>query len=246
MDSARQQIMKWKFKPYLVEGSPVQVNATLAIPFDAKMELLGASGKALPVEPFLQRMQKSRELSDPRTADSIPFHFHATLQRGPRQTGTYDEIWESPEKWRREIRLGAVTMVDSRNGEETSHKLAGANSPSPEMAYLLDLLVAWHFPDRHYEVYEADWGQSAVSFAGIDTVRVARGQVDAQNQPTSGQAYWFDSSGLLRGDYEQPNTTTYSKFLNWNNKQAPRRVEVSAKGKRRWLIFIDKLESFNP
>jgi hypothetical protein len=133
-------------------------------------------------------------------------------------------------------------MMDSRNGEETSHKLTDTNRASPEITYLLELLVAGHFPDRHYEVYEADWGQSAVTFAGVDTVRVARGKVDKDNQPISGQAYWFDSLGLLRGDYEEPTTTTYSEFLTWNNKQIPRRLEVTANGTRKWLVLIDKLE----
>jgi hypothetical protein len=241
-DAARQQILKWKFKPYLVEGAPVQVNATLAIHFDAKMELLGTSGKALPIEPFLQRMKESRDLSDPRSIGSAPFHLHATLQGRAGQHGTYDEIWESPEKWRREIHLGSIAMLDSRSGEETSHKLTGTNRASPEITYVLDLLVAGHFPDRHYEVYEADWGQSAVTFAGVDTVRVARGKVDKDNRPISGLAYWFDSSGLLRGDYEEPTTTTYSGFLSWNNKQVPRRLEVTEKRTRKWLVLIDKLE----
>jgi Gram-negative bacterial TonB protein C-terminal len=241
-DAASQQILKWKFKPYFVEGSPVQVNATLAIHFDAKMELLGTSGKVLPVEPLLERMKKSRQLSDPRSIGSAPFHLHATLQERAGQHGTYDEIWESPENWRREIHLGPITMMDSRNGEETSHKLTDTNRASPEITYLLDLLVAGHFPDRHYEVYEADWGQSAVTSAGVDTVRVARGKVDKDNQPISGQAYWFDFLGLLRGDYEEPTTTTYSEFLTWNNKQVPRRLEVTANGTRKWLVLIDKLE----
>lgn len=246
IDAARQQVLKWKFKPYLVEGSPVQVNATLAIHFDAKMELLGTSGKALPVEPFLERIKKSRDLSDPRTIGSAPFHLHATLQGSAEQHGTYDEIWESPEKWRREIHLGPITMLDSRSGEETSHKLTGTNRTPPEISYLLDLLVAGHFPDRHYEVYEADWGQSAVTFAGVDTVRVARGKVDKDNQPISGQAYWFDSSGLLRGDYEEPTTTTYSEFVSWNNKQVPRRLEITANGTRKWLVLMDVLEPIPP
>jgi hypothetical protein len=240
---AREQILKWKFKPYLVEGVPVQVNTTLAIHFDAKMELLGASGHALPVEPFLQRMKKSRELSDPRTTDSSPFHLHATFQDGAGQPGSYDEIWVSQEKWRREIQFGPTTLQQARNGEQLFHKLSGAGDAPPEMNYVLELLVAGHFPDRHYDVYEADWGQSAVTFAGTDTVRVARGQVDSNNQPISGQAYWFNPSGLLLGDYEQTATTTYSEFLPWNSKQVARRVEVTANGIRGWLIVIDKLES---
>lgn len=245
-DTATQQILKWKFKPYLVEGAPVQVNTTLAVHFEAKMELLGTNGKGLPVIPFLERIKRSRELSDPRTSDGSPFRLRATFQQGPWQTGTYDEIWELPEKWRREIHVGSITMLSARDGERTSQKLSGAKTAPAEMAYLLDLLAAGHFPDRHYEVYEADWGQSAVTFAGVDTVRVARGKVDANNQPISGQAYWFDPSGLLRGDYEEPATTRYSEFQAWNGKQVPRRMEVIANGSRRWLVLIDKLESFQP
>jgi len=245
-DAATQQILKWKFKPYLVEGAPVQVNTTLAVHFDAKMELLGTNGKGLPVIPFLERIKRSRELSDLRTSDGSPFRLHATFQQGPGQTGTYDEIWESLEKWRREIHFGSITMLNARDGERTSQKLSGAKTPPVGMAYLLDLIAAGHFPDRHYVVYEADWGQSAVTFAGVDTVRVARGKVDANNQPISGQAYWFDPSGLLRGDYEEPATTRYSEFQAWNGKQVSRRMEVIANGSRRWLVLIDKIESFQP
>ncbi len=241
-ETARDQIQKWKFKPYLIDGAPVQVNTTLAIHFDARMELLGEGGKALPVEPFLQRIKKSRELSDPRTTDGVPFHLHTTIQGNTGQIGSYDEIWNSEQQWKREIHFGSITLLLTRSGEQTSQELKGASRIPTEISELLDLLVTGHFPDRRYTIYEADWGQSAVTFAGVDTVRVARGKVDASNQPISGQAYWFDSSGFLRGDYEEPFTTTYAEFAPWKNKSVPRRLEVIAGHTRKWLLMIDRLE----
>ncbi len=241
--AAREQIQKWKFEPYLLDGAPVQVNTTLAIRYDAKMELLGETGKSLPVEPFLERMKKSLELSDPRTSDALPFHTQATIEGDSGQTGTYEEFWSSKDQWTREIRLGSVALqLVSHKGEQVSQKISGSNATPKQMTELMDLLVSGHFPDRRYEVYEADWGQSAVTFDGMDTVRVARGQVDVKNQPINGQAYWFDSSGLLRGDYEMPTTTTYADFAPWSNKQVPRRLEVSVSGIRKWLVVINKIE----
>src|SRR5260370_19420816 len=89
---------------------------------------------------------------------------------------------------------------------------------------------------------EGDWGQSAVPLGGMDMVRVARGQVDAENQPITGQAYWFDFAGYLRADFVQPRVTVYSSFVAWNRKQIPRRAEVSENCTPRVLIDIDTIE----
>ena len=234
------QIKNWKFKPYLVEGFPVQVNTNITLHFEAKMELLGANGESYPAEPFLSHIKKSRELSDPRTEGSSPFHLHATFQMAPNQSGTYDETWLSPAKWRREIQLGSVTLLATQNGNEAYHKSKGTDSTSKELDNLIDLMYG-HFP-RLDSFQEGDWGQSAVNLGGMNMVRVARGQVDAENRPITGQAYWFDFAGYLRADFVQPRVTVYSSFVAWNRKQIPRRAEVSENGTRRVLIDIDKIE----
>ena len=239
-DAAVAQIKNWKFKPYLVDGFPVQVNTNITLRFDAKMELLGANGKSYPAEPFLAHIKKSRELSDPRTDGSPPFHLHATFQIAPDPSGTYDETWLSPAKWRREIQLGSLTLLATQNGNEAYHKNKGADSTSKEIDYLIDLMYG-HFP-RLDSFQEGDWGQSAVQLGGMDMVRVARGQVDAENRPITGQAYWFDSAGFLRADFVQPRVTVYSNFAAWNRKQIPCRVEVSENGAGRMLVDIDKIE----
>ena len=239
-DATAAQIKNWKFQPYLVEGFPVQVSTNITIHFDTKMELLGANGKSFPAEPFLAHINKSRALSDPRTDDSPPFHLHATFQITPDQSGIYEETWLSPTKWRREIQLGPVTLLATQNHNEAYHKSKGADSTPKELDYLIDLMCG-HFP-RLDSFQEGDWGQSAVQLGGMDMVRVARGQVDAENRPITGQAYWFDFAGYLRADFVQPRATIYSKFEVWNRKQVARRAEVSENGKRRMLVDIDKIE----
>jgi len=239
-DATAAQIKNWKFQPYLVEGFPVQVNTNVMLHFDAKMELLGANGKSFPAEPFLAHINKSRALSDPRTEGSPPFHLHATFQIPPDQSGTYEETWLSPMKWRREIQLGSVTLLATQNDNAAYHKSRGADSAPKELDYLIDLMYG-HFP-RLDSFQEGDWGQSAVQLGSMDLVRVARGQVDAENRPITGQAYWFDFAGYLRADFVQPRETIYSKFEAWNRKQVPRRAKVSENGKPRMLVDIDKIE----
>lgn len=239
-DAAVAQIRNWRFKSYLVDGFPVQVSTNITLHFDAKMELLGVNGKSFPAEPFLAHIIKSRALSDPRTEGSPPFHLHATFQIPPDQNGTYEETWLSPTKWRREIQLGPVTLLATQNDNEAYHKDKGADSTPKELDYLIDLMHG-HFP-RLDSFQEGDWGQSAVQLGGMDIVRVARGQVDAENRPITGQAYWFDFAGYLRADFVQPRVTVYSKFEAWNQKQVPRRVQVSESGKDRMILDIDKIE----
>ena len=87
-----------------------------------------------------------------------------------------------------------------------------------------------HLPDKRYSIYEGDWGQSAVKSNGADVVRVARGPVDQQNNPVTGQAFWFAPTGLLFGAFEGSRTSSYLNFADWNGKQVPRRIDVSEKG----------------
>jgi hypothetical protein len=80
-----------------------------------------------------------------------------------------------------------------------------------------------HLPDLS-TFQEADWGNSAVPAGnvypqrGADAsepvlIRAARGAVDANNHPVSGQAYWFDSDGLLRANFADGATVVNSNFV---------------------------------
>jgi TonB family protein len=242
VDGAVAQVKSWKFKPYYSEGSPVEVNTNLTLRYEAKVELLGADGATIVAEPFLQRINKARQLSDPRIVGSKPFHLHASYNPKDSGSGTYEEIWQSPTKWRRQAQLGSVTVVESLNGDKFYRKFTGSEySPRPIDA-LLDGMDG-PFPRTDFSFHEADWGQSAVQLASLDMLRVARGRVDSNNQPISGQAYWFDAAGLLRSAYVQPRTTNYSDFVAWNGKQIPRRVELTEDGLVLMFMTIEQIEA---
>jgi Gram-negative bacterial TonB protein C-terminal len=241
-DSALEQVRKWKFKPFVKDGNAVQVNTYLAIPYEAKVELLGSNSKSLPVESFFSRIENSRKLSDPRTEGFVPFHLKANLETNKGLTGVYEETWISPTKWRREVQLGALDVVRSQSGDKTYPNFIGADHTPKLIDVVFDHMTG-RFPKTDGSFIEGDWGQSAVLFEGMDTVRIARGAVDEKNQPISDGAYWFDSAGLLRGAYVQPQTTVYRDFGLWDEKQIPRKMEVVLNGKKILTITIEQIET---
>jgi len=240
-DSALEQFRNWKFKPYLQDGNAVQVNTYLAIPYEAKVELLGTNAKSLPAESFFSRIEKSRKLSDPRTEGAAPFHLTASVKAREGLTAVYDETWISPTRWRRQVQLGIVNVVRTQSGDNLYEKSFGAE-PTPKLIDFVFDNMTDHFPRTDGSFIEGDWGQSAVSFDGLDTVRIARGAVDKKNQPISGAAYWFDSAGLLRGAYLQPQTMIYRDFALWNGKQIPQKLELFENGGKILSITIEQIE----
>jgi len=217
------------------------VNTNIILRYDTKVELLGANGKAYVVDSFLNRINKARELSDFRTQGSQPFHLVASFHVGESEAGTYDETWLSPTKWRRQAQLGSVTVTESQSDNRIFREYTGSEFSPRQIDNFLDGMDG-PFPRTDGSFFEGDWGQSAVLLDGIEMVRVARGQVDSNNQPISGAAYWFDSAGLLRASYSKPKTTTYDDFVAWNGKQVPHHTELTENGVRLIVTSIEKIE----
>jgi TonB family protein len=239
---AAEQIRGWKFRPYLVDGAPVQVSTYISIPFKVKFEVLGENSAAIEAQPFLERIKRSHALSDLNLPGCKPFHLVASFQWADAAGGSSDLIWQEPTRWRRETKLGAVTVLESQLGDRAYRKVVGA----PESPKRIDEVIQeleGHLPDRRYAVYEGDWGQSAVKWNDVDVIRVARGQVDQQNNPINGQAYWFASNGLLLGAFEGSRTSSYLRFVDWNGKQVPREIDVSEKGSVILRLEITQIES---
>ena len=170
-DAAREQAKTWKFKPYWSDGSPVQVNANITLRFQAKFELLGANGKSYPAISFVERVSKARELSGIRAEDGKPFQLHATLHSESGTAGTYEETWLSLKKWRRGVDIGGVTVVETRSGDTLYRRVIGADFSPREIDGFLDGMDSLS-PGNRFALIEADWGQSAVQFGGVDMVRV--------------------------------------------------------------------------
>ena len=235
-EGALDQIKDWKFKPYLVKGVPVEVVTTLEIPFHLKYEPLGANGKTFPEISFTERIKQYRTLSDIRTADSSPFRMDATIKLADGTTGTYVEVWHAPDDWSRHVNVGGVGLhVSQIHGAPDSS--LDRQTPFSDQMFAIMAAMQDRLPEAR-TMQEGDWGNSAVSVsnmnptAGPDTsepvlIRPARGAVDQNNHPTSGQAYWFDADGFLRASFDGTNVTAVnSDFMDWNGKKVARKIEV--------------------
>jgi TonB family protein len=242
-DAVEAQIKSWKFKPYPNTDAPVQVDTNVTLRWDSKVELLGGNGKTTSLN-FFERIGKAKELSDPRTPGSKPFHLTASFDAVTGTRGKYEEVWVSPERWWRRAELGSVTVVKTRAGDELFTRTTGSPFTPKRIDEFLDALDV-PFPDTGGSFIEQDWGHSAVMFDGMDMVRVARGRVNEKNEPIDGQAYWFDSTDLLHAAYWDPRMVSYGNWVEWNSKQIPRRVELSVNGARLMLTTIEKIEALS-
>jgi hypothetical protein len=245
------QIKNWKFKPYLVDGSPVEVVTTLHVPFHLKYEPLGANGKEFPPISFGEHIKQYRVLSDLRAEGSKPFHLRASFVFGGDQVGRYEETWQSADEWRRQVELGGVVLREMRASGNTTTNFNGGTPWRPKLQAVMSAMQD-RLPDLH-TFQEGDWGNSAVPESNVypsggDSsepvlIRAARGAVDANNHPTSGQAFWFDSDGLFRANFAEGATVVNSKFAPWDLKQVPRRIELFIATTPFAVVTVDSIEA---
>ena len=246
------QIRNWKFQPFLVDGAPVQVLTTLQIPYHLKYEPLGANGKEFPPISFGEHIKQYRSLNDLRAAGRASFRLRASFILAGGAVGKYEETWRSPEDWQRQVVMEGAALHQIRTGGNTSTQLDGDVRWKTEIAAVLSALQD-RLPEARYTFLDADWGNSAVAASNVypnaaaDTsepvfIRAARGAVDANNHPTSGQAYWFDSEGFLRASFADGSTTVNSDFAAWQQLQIPRRIGLFIGAVPTAVLTIDSID----
>jgi TonB family protein len=251
--SAVAQIKNWKFKPYVADGSPVEVVTTLLVQYQLKYEPLAANGKEFPPISFGEHIKQYRAQSDLRAEGSKPFHLRANFILAGGQAGRYEETWQSPDGWTRRVELGGIVLRETRAGGNTVTKFDGDSRWRTEMLAVISTMQD-HLPESRFTFTEADWGNSAVPESNVyptndaDSrepvlIRAARGAVDANNHPTSGQAYWFDSDGRLRATFAAGATVVNSNFAPGNLKQVPRRIELFIGTTPTAVVTVDSIEA---
>ncbi|MGH9500930.1 MAG: energy transducer TonB [Terriglobales bacterium] len=221
-ENAEALVKQWRFKPATVDGVPVQVETTMTFAFDTSIE--GDQAKYQAASYYFKR---ARDLTYPRTDGSPAFHLKGTFAwtgtSGSRQ-GTYEEFWYAPNRWRREVAVGRLKVVETRIDDD--HYLQ--RSPSEIASVVrgaIDLFGA-EFPGYEYYSPDWDWHMDDVKLEDKPCVRVSMGPVDNLPAGQYPRAYYFDSDGLVVARSQSKYRISYEDFQPWATKQVPRRMTL--------------------
>jgi hypothetical protein len=248
-DDATKLVKQWHFKPFLVDGVPVQVGTTMTFAYDTT--IVGEQAKfQAPHEYF----NHGRELTYPRTQGSPAFHLKGTFQGAGQfahYVGNYEETWIAPDRWRREVTIGDKSAVETRVGEDRYSQPVDP-SISEVVRKVLGLFCA-DFPGHAYGTPDTDWSMAEVKFQEVSVTRVAMRHIDDAGNTQYPRAYYFDERGLLRARSDvlswpgsHPETVTYDQFVEFAGKQVPRRIDSELDGAHTFTANINVLELTQP
>lgn len=220
-DAASKFIQSMKFKPFVVDGDPVQVVSRITMPFDtvrpAGMETFRSAR---------HYFERGRQITSPAFSHGKPYVLRATFRArvsgGTVETGQYVDTWESEEQWKREATIGSSRFIRSRHGDKYYRLAEGPD------AGICGLVLMAIEPIPAIDTFvESDWRISRDSFDGLNAIRVLSGDEPEHDvfDPDHARAYWFDSDGRLVRAFTRLDLR-YSNFANFNGAQVPQDIRI--------------------
>jgi TonB-like protein len=237
-DAGRQAIAALRFKPFVVNGVPVQAMSQITIPF----KTVRPAG----VETFESArayFERGRHASLPVAGNGTPYvmraEFEAKGNSGTVEKGRYVDTWASATQWRREAWFGKSRYVRSRNGDK------GYQFAEGQDAGLLPLVfrILEPIPTTTGAFVESDWRIKRDTVNGLRTVRVLAGYESPEGKldPEQARGYWFDDTGLLVKTYFDGIETQRLEFEDFAGVKTARRIDVLKDGKLAMLIRVTEV-----
>jgi hypothetical protein len=226
-DSARQFIQTMRFKPYLVNGTPVQVVSRLTMPFKtarpAGMESFDSAR---------DYFERGRKIGFPAASGSAgPYvlrgEFTMMGRDGKLATGRYTDTWIDGDHWRREAWAASSHYVRSCKGDQRYQLDEGQD------AALLKFVVHVLEPIPAIDTFvESDWRIKGEPVAGVNAIRVLSGyeSPDGQLDAVHSRGYWFDPDGRLVKTFFNGLETRRSDFEEYRGAQIARQINVYKDG----------------
>jgi hypothetical protein len=226
-DAGKQAVLALHFKPFLVDGAPVQVMSQLTIPF--KTVRPSGTESFDSARTFFER---GRHVNFPAFGNGAAYVLHAEFDAQARDgtiaKGQYEDTWLSDKQWRREVSFGKSRYVRSRNGNK-AYQLADG-----EDVALLRLVMRIMEPIPAIDTFvESDWRIKRETVNDVRTVRVLAGYESPEGKldPEQARGYWFDDAGLLVKTYFDGIETRRSEFEDFAGVKPARRIDVLKDGK---------------
>ena len=238
-ETARRAIAAMQFKPYLLDGTAVQVVSRITMPF----KTVRPAG----VETFESArtyFEHGRSVGFPAAGNSPPYLLHASFKAGTKagtvQDGQYVDTWNSNTEWRREATIGTSRYIRARYGDKLYKLVEGPDAP------LLQLVLQTMEPIPAIDTFvESDWRIKRDTVDGVSTVRVLAGYESPNGtlDPERARGYWFDDSGKLVKTFSTGLETRRSEFEEFGGIEVAREIRVFQNNQLAMFIQITQLSS---
>jgi hypothetical protein len=234
--AAKDYIASLHFRPYLLDGQPVQVISRVTLSFKttrpAGVEIFN---------PARNYFEQGRRLTSPAAGiNTVPYILNATFKTGTKdgvEQGEYTDTWLSDKQWCREARLDKSRFVRCRNGDKTY-----LFSQGPDVAALQVVLKAIEPIPSTDTFVESDWRIARQSIDGASLIRVATGHESADGTlDAQSRGLWFKSDGVLLRAHFHGLDTRQSEFQDFGGVQVPHQIDVLSNGKLAMRIEITKI-----
>jgi hypothetical protein len=231
---AGKAIVAMPFKPYLQNGTAVQVVSRITMSF----KTVRPAG----VETFdsaRDYFERGRHVSFPAARGGQPYMSRATVQArsssGALAQGQYVDIWNSDKRWLREATLGKSRFVRARDGETRYQLMDG-----PDAALLRLVLKAMEPIPAIDTFVESDWRIKRDALNGVKTIRVIAGYESPAGDfdPEHTRGYWFDEDGRLVKTYASGIETQRLDFADFEGAQVAHNIRVLKDNALGMLIHI--------
>jgi TonB family protein len=238
-DAALKAVEKWTFQPQNVDGVPAQISTSLTLPFPADYQKVDAS------QPQVRSMfDRMRTTGDLRVDGAPGFHMKASFHsEGGAAKGTYEELWVSPKKWRREVRLDDTTVVEVRT--ETAFYRTFPGKYAPRLADDVAEAISFNLPgDNGSDLHDADWNVTDTKLANLPVLRLSTGYISPQGKPDALAQLYFveDKTAFLRGRYHYSAVTIFNDLEPFGAKTVARKLAIVGTASGNVQITIDLLE----
>ncbi|HSZ62384.1 MAG TPA: hypothetical protein VK828_11335 [Terriglobales bacterium] len=224
--TGKQLFAAMQFKPFVVNGVPVQAMSQVTIPFK--------TSRPIGVETFESAgtfFERGRHLGFPASGTGTGYvlraEFEAKGKSGTTEKGRYEDTWLSDTQWRREAWFSNSHYVRSRNGEQAYQFSEG------EDGVILRIVLKALEPIPAIDTFtESDWRIRRDTVDGIPTVRVLAGYQSPEGKldPEQARGYWFDSNGQLVKTYFKGMETRQLEIEDFAGVKVARRIDVLRDG----------------
>lgn len=240
-EAALSAIRKWTFIPQRVDGIPAQVETTLIIPFPAQSQAEAASSGP-EIKPIFDRMRAAGDL---RLEDSPGFHMKASFHsEDGAAKGTYEETWLAPKKWRREVNLNGVSIVEARTEDAFYRTFPGKYAP--RLADDVIEFLSFSLPgDNGSDLHEQDWTAAHAKLGELPVLKLSKGYINPQGKADPLTLVFFveEKSGSIRGRYHYSSLVVFNDLQPFAGKAVARKLTALGRDVSKMEITVDTLEA---